>query len=136
MSKRKKTGDITLFSTEVLSDNKELQDTSSFSASPGVNRKKKGPGRSSILAINAGSGLEPYNPPSLDPYEPPIVESSTRHSQLLASEDEDSAHYVCCAVKSLAKKKIRMKRCAVVTKTVKGSGRRSRVLCQLSTCWN
>lgn len=105
MSKRKKTGDITLFSTEVLSDNKELQDTSSFSASPGVNRKKKGPGRSSILAINAGSGLEPYNPPSLDPYEPPIVESSTRHSQLLASEDEDSAHYVCCAVKSLAKKK-------------------------------
>ena len=72
MSRKKKKMDVNLFPSGSVEDITELQDTSSMSYSPGQNRKKKGPKRSSMI-INA------------DPYKLPVV-SETRSSSAYFSD--------------------------------------------------
>ena len=69
MSRKKKKTDVNLFPSGSVEDSTEMQDTS---YSPGQNRKKKGPKRSS-MTINA------------DPYKLPVV-SETRSSSAYFSD--------------------------------------------------
>ena len=92
MSRKKKKTDVNQFPSGSVEDITELQDTSSMSYSPGQNRKKKGPKRSSMI-INA------------DPYKLPVV-SETRSSSAYFSDtrmsfEEDQSSNVNVAMDRL-----------------------------------